>query len=61
MRLLEAKDVAEMVGMTADWVYAEVRAGRIPHVRMGRYVRFRPESIEEWIRASERAKITRTA
>jgi excisionase family DNA binding protein len=59
-QLLEAKDVAEMLGMTPDWVYAEVRAGRIPHLKLGRYVRFRPESIDAWLLESERGKIART-
>jgi excisionase family DNA binding protein len=49
MELLDAGTVAQMVGMSKDWIYAEVRAGRIPHVRLGRYVRFRSASIEQWI------------
>jgi excisionase family DNA binding protein len=40
--------------MTADWVYREVRAGRMPHIRLGRYVRFRRESIDAWLVARER-------
>jgi excisionase family DNA binding protein len=52
--LLTADDVAAMLGMGTDWIYAEVRAGRIPHVRLGRYVRFRAESIDQWIREMER-------
>jgi len=44
--LLFAEDVAAMVGMTRDWIYAETRAGRIPHVTLGRYYRYRPESID---------------
>lgn len=39
MELLDAEAVAKMLGMTRDWVYAEVRAGRIPHVKLGRYIR----------------------
>lgn len=53
-RLLEADDVARYIGMTTDWVYREVRAGRIPHIRLGRYVRFRRESIDDWLVARER-------
>ena len=53
-RLLEAEDVARYIGMTADWVYREVRAGRMPHIRLGRYVRFRRESIDAWLQARER-------
>lgn len=45
--------MAELVGMKKDWVYAETRAGRIPHVRLGRYYRYRSESIDAWIRELE--------
>ena len=54
-RLLTADDVAAIVGMTKDWIYAEVRAGRIPHVKLGRYDRFREESIAAWIEGIETA------
>lgn len=47
--LMHAEDIAAMLGVSKAWVYAEVRAGRIPCVRLGRYVRFRRESIEGWL------------
>jgi len=52
-KLLTADDIAEMLGMSKDWIYEQVRANRIPHVRLGRYVRFRQEAIEEWLRSRE--------
>ena len=52
-RLLEAEEVARYLGMRIDWVYREVRAKRLPHIRLGRYVRFRRESIEAWLDARE--------
>ena len=39
-RLLTAEEVAERLGVTKDWVWAQARAGRIPHVQLGRYRRF---------------------
>jgi excisionase family DNA binding protein len=57
--LLTAEQVAELLGMSRDWVYAEVRAGRIPHVRLGRYVRFLESSIAAWVRENE-APVTHT-
>ena len=53
-RLLEAEDVARYLSMRTDWVYREVRAGQLPHVRLGRAARFRRESIEAWIQSRER-------
>jgi excisionase family DNA binding protein len=51
--LLSAEHVAALIGMTKDWVYAETRAGRIPHVKLGRYYRYRSASIEAWLRKIE--------
>jgi excisionase family DNA binding protein len=39
-RLLTADELAERLGMKTEWVWAQARAGRIPHVRLGRYRRF---------------------
>jgi excisionase family DNA binding protein len=38
-----------------SWVYARAREGSIPTVRLGRYYRFRPQALEEWIVAQESA------
>jgi excisionase family DNA binding protein len=47
-RLLSVDDVAERLRVTKDWVWAQARAGRIPHVHPGRYRRFREAALEEW-------------
>ena len=44
--LLTADEVAIRLGVSREWVWAQARAGRIPHVRLGRYRRFREEAIE---------------
>jgi excisionase family DNA binding protein len=51
--LLSADDVATLLGMTKDWIYTETRAGRIPHVALGRYYRYRRESIDAWLQEIE--------
>ena len=53
-RLLTADEVAERLGVRTDWVWAQARAGRIPHVRLGRYRRFRESALEAWICGSRR-------
>jgi len=52
-RLLTAEEVAERLGMRIDWVWAQARANRIPHVRLGRYRRFRESAVEAWIQELE--------
>jgi excisionase family DNA binding protein len=52
-RLLTVDEVAERLGVTKDWVWAQARAGQIPHVQLGRYRRFREEALETWLEEIE--------
>jgi len=47
--LLTAEDVAALLRVTAAWVYAETRRRRIPHIRLGRYVRYRRDALAAWM------------
>jgi excisionase family DNA binding protein len=60
-RLLTVDDVAARLGVTKDWVWAQARAGRIPHVQLGRYRRFREEALEEWLDELERRSVDERA
>ncbi|MEK6271615.1 MAG: helix-turn-helix domain-containing protein [Actinomycetota bacterium] len=55
--LLTADQVAEMLAVPRSWVYAETRAGRLPHVRLGRYYRYAPESIRAFVAGLERGPV----
>ncbi len=48
MELLDAKGAAALLNVPATWVLAEARADRIPHVRLGRYVRFDAAELQTW-------------
>jgi excisionase family DNA binding protein len=52
-RLLNAEEVARHVGMTPNWIYSETRNGRIPHIKLGRYRRYRPSAIKRWLEELE--------
>jgi excisionase family DNA binding protein len=54
--LLTVDEVAERLNVTKDWVWAQVRAGRIPHVPLGRYRRFREEALDAWIQDLEKSR-----
>ena len=58
-RLLTADEIAQRLGMKTEWVWAQARAGKIPHVRLGRYRRFRESAVEEWLRQLESGGIAR--
>ncbi|HWI06936.1 MAG TPA: helix-turn-helix domain-containing protein [Solirubrobacteraceae bacterium] len=53
-KLLTADDVADLMRVTRAWVYAETRRNAIPHLRLGRYVRYRRDAIEAWMERIER-------
>ena len=48
-RLLDAKEIAERLGVPETWVRESARSGAIPCVRLGRYVRFDLADVEAWI------------
>ena len=49
-RLLTAAEVAELLSVPESWVRQETRAGRIPHLRLGRYIRYEREAVIEWLK-----------
>lgn len=52
--LIDSAQAADLLGVPKTWVLAEARADRIPHVRLGRYVRFEAEQLEAWWQARRR-------
>ena len=52
--LLDAAEAGRLLSVPMSWVLAEARADRIPHVRLGRYVRFSAEELEKWWRSRAR-------
>ena len=47
--LLDAKAAARLLGVPHTWLLAQARAGRIPHHRLGHYVRFSGEDLQDWL------------
>jgi excisionase family DNA binding protein len=52
--LLDAEQAGRLLNVPSTWLLAEARADRIPHVRLGRYVRFDAAELEVWWRARAR-------
>lgn len=55
--LIDAGEVAQMLGMTIDWVYEQSRRGRIPTITLGHFRRYRRAAIETWLLSIERASV----
>jgi excisionase family DNA binding protein len=51
--IITAAEVAVLLRMTPAWVYSETRQNRIPHMRLGRYFRYRRSVIETWMATIE--------
>lgn len=50
-RMLRADAVAELLDLPRKRVYLLARDGIIPHIRVGRQVRFSAQELEAWIAA----------
>jgi excisionase family DNA binding protein len=48
-RLLTAEEVAAFLAVKISWVREATRDGRLPHLRLGRYRRYRLSDIESWL------------
>jgi excisionase family DNA binding protein len=48
--LVDAKAAGKLLGVPHTWLLAQARAGRIPHHRLGHYVRFNVDDLARWLR-----------
>jgi excisionase family DNA binding protein len=48
-RFVDARTAAERWQVPESWIYDMARQGKLPSVRLGHYVRFRPEDLERFI------------
>jgi len=53
-RLLEAKEVAELLAVPVSWVRESTRSGAIPVVELGRYRRYREADVLAWLESCSR-------
>ena len=54
VRLLDAREAGELLGVPPTWLLAQARRDSIPHLRLGKYVRFDPADLEHWIETRKR-------
>jgi hypothetical protein len=58
--LVDATALAPMLSVPPSWLLREARANRLPHVRLGKYVRFHPPTVEAWWRERMAGPMPRT-
>ena len=47
--LIDAKAAGELLGVPPTWLLREARRDAVPHIRLGRYVRFDPDQLLAWV------------
>jgi excisionase family DNA binding protein len=49
---MTCQEIAEMVSVTPQIIYKLVKKKQIPHVRLGKIIRFKSDVIERWLESS---------
>ena len=47
--LLDAAAAARLLSVRPSWIYEAVRAGHLPHLKIGRHIRFLRSDLEDWV------------
>lgn len=56
-KLLAVREVAELLSVPPSWIYERTRrrgATRLPHLKVGKYVRFRLSDVEAYLETLRR-------
>lgn len=53
-KLLTVGELAEFLRVPKSWVYDRTYRDKIPHIKLGKLLRFDLEKIEEWLKEKER-------
>lgn len=51
-RLVTAYEIAQMLSVSPKWVYSACRLYGLPYYQIGRYKRFSPSQVFEWLEES---------
>ncbi len=47
--LVDANEAAKLLGVPSSWLLAQARARRVPHHKLGHYVRFDLDELVGWL------------
>jgi excisionase family DNA binding protein len=47
--LLTPEDAARILAVRKSWVYDACRTGRLPHLKIGRHIRFLEADLDAWV------------
>ncbi len=56
--LVDARTLAAELGVPVSWIYTKAEAGHLPHLKLGRYVRFDRSEVEVWLASRRRGRLS---
>ena len=54
--LINIKEMAKKLDVPASWLYARTRTNDIPHLKVGKYVRFNESEVWDWLKKQNQAE-----
>lgn len=48
--LVNERQAAQLLGLSPSTLYLRRKSGDLPHIQVGRAVRYDPHALEEWVR-----------
>ena len=48
-KLLDAKEVANILGETEEWIYRQAKTKKMPSIKLGKYWKFSPVQLQKWL------------
>jgi excisionase family DNA binding protein len=45
----DIREIGRFTGLPLSWLYSKAAAGEIPHIKAGKYLRFRLSEVEAWL------------
>lgn len=55
--VMTAKEAAELLRVSKDSLYRDVRRGRIPHMKIGATILFRRDTLMSWMEQQEKESV----
>ncbi len=52
--LVSIKEIERMTGLPRSWLYSASAAGRVPHYKIGKYLKFSPSEVLRWLESHRR-------
>ena len=54
--LLDISEVSRILGVPKSWLYEKTRRREIPHLKLGKYLKFDPRDIEKFVGKMRRGR-----